>query len=90
LPVITGPHIAKNSAEFAGLRALGGVFDIADGGQLTNAVQSVPHKKHPSNPKSKQAATIAKAVKLYVKDAGKRPRIAADYILDLLVGRISS
>ena len=98
LPVITGPHIAKNAAEFAGLRAVGGVIDIADGGQLTNAVLSVPRGKRTtrargntqSNTQSKQAATIAKAVKLYAKDAGKRPRIAADYILQLLAGRISS
>ena len=83
LPVISGPHLAKNQAEFAGIREIGGVTDITSGDELADAVRAGI-----LTGKAKQARESA--MKSYVEGAGKRPAIAADYILKLLHDRTRS
>jgi 3-deoxy-D-manno-octulosonic-acid transferase len=83
LPVISGPHIAKNQAEFDGIREIGGVTDITSGDELADAVRAGI-----MTGKAKQASESA--MKSYVEGAGKRPAIAADYILKLLHDRTRS
>ena len=83
LPVICGPHLAKNQAEFDGIREIGGVIDIANGDELADAVKA-------GTPTDKAKQTSASAMKSYAEGASKRPAIAADYILNLLHDRTSS
>ncbi len=83
LPVICGPHLAKNQAEFDGIRKIGGVTDIANGDELVDAV-----KASIMTDKAKQISNIA--MKSYAKRAGKRPAVAADYIIELLHDRTAS
>ncbi len=80
LPVICGPHLAKNQAEFDGIREIGGVTDIANGDELAEAV-----KAGILTDEAKQ--TSESAMKSYAKSAGKRPAIAASYIIELLNNR---
>ena len=80
LPVICGPHLAKNQAEFDGMRKIGGVTDIANGDELADAV-----KAGILTDEAKQ--TCESAMKSYAKSAGKRPAIAAGYIIELLNNR---
>jgi 3-deoxy-D-manno-octulosonic-acid transferase len=83
LPVICGPHLAKNQAEFDAIREIGGVTDIANGDELADAV-----KAGILTDKEKQISESA--MKSYAERAGKRPAIAADYILKLLHDRTPS
>ena len=83
LPVISGPHLAKNQAEFDGIREIGGVTDITSGDELADAVRAGF-----LTGKAKQASESA--MKSYAEGAGKRPAIAADYILKLLNDRTRS
>jgi len=83
LPLITGPHIAKNSDEFARLKALGAVRTITDdterngGNALADAANASLADRH-NHPQ------LADTIKAYAQEAGKRAANAADYILDLL------
>ncbi len=83
LPVICGPHLSKNQAEFDGIREIGGVTDIANGDELANAVKA-------GIMTDKALKASQKAMKSYAEKAGKRPAIAADYIIKLLHDRTSS
>lgn len=84
LPIITGPHIFKNTAEFAGLRDAGVVFDIAEdavtdatatGQQLARLARGIIDDKD----KRRQ---IAAAAKTYADTAARRCEVAAKQILD--------
>ncbi len=75
-PVITGPHVFKNSAEFDGLRAIDAVQDVTGVSDLVDAIRGSVSGK---------AATAkhARTIKKYVAQAGNRRQIAADYIHNL-------
>ena len=84
LPIITGPHIFKNSAEFAGLRDVGVVFDVAEtddgldatitGQKLAKLVIAIANDK----PARRRIASAAKA---YAMAANERSNIAARKIV---------
>ena len=84
LPIITGPHIFKNSAEFAGLRDVGVVFDVAEtddgldaaitGQKLAKLVIAIADDK----PARRRIASAAKA---YAMAANERSHIAARKIV---------
>ena len=79
-PILTGPHVFKNSAEFEALRIAGAVHDVHDAGSLAKAASAII--KH-----SKTMKRNAVAAKDYALAAGKRPEIAADLCLTLIKGR---
>jgi len=83
LPVITGPHIAKNSAEFEGLAQLGAVTTIHEAPSLAGAVQA-------SLDNAVARRKLAKAVRVYAQNAGKRASIAAEYVANLLQAEAAS
>ena len=84
LPIITGQHIFKNSAEFAGLRDVGVVFDVAEtddgldatitGQKLAKLVIAIANDK----PARRRIASAAKA---YAMAANERSHIAARKIV---------
>ena len=84
LPIVTGPHIFKNTAEFAGLRDAGVVFDIIEDGDGLDArrtgqkiaalVTSIADNKT-------DRRRIAAAAKAYAAAANQRSRIAAKRIV---------
>ena len=76
VPIITGPHVFKNKAEFDGLRAIGAVFDITQPDELPDMVIA-------SIAARDTGRYDARAAQKYVHEAGKRQRLAADYILAL-------
>ena len=76
LAVITGPHIAKNQAEFKSLQALGAVRKAADGPAIAAAARA--------NLADGQTGKTQASARRHAKDAGKRLHIAAGYILALL------
>ena len=79
-PILTGPHVFKNSAEFEALRTAGAVHDVHDAGSLAKAASAIIKD-------SKTMKRNAVAAKDYALAAGKRPEIAADLCLTLIKGR---
>ena len=79
LPIFTGPHIFKNSAEFSGLAAAGVVFDVRDAETITAQIHLL--EKDP-----KRRAKLAKAAKDYVTMAHQRVSVAACAI-DLVLSK---
>ncbi len=81
LPIITGPHIFKNDAEFDGLRKAGIVFDLDDritsGPDLAELAQSICTN-------TAMRKKINKAAKAYVAKAALRADTAAETIKTLL------
>jgi len=79
LPILTGPHIFKNSAEFNGLAAADAVFDVRDAETITAQIHQL--EKDP-----KRRAKLAKAAKNYVTLAHQRVNVAARAI-DLVLSK---
>ena len=79
-PVLTGPHVFKNTAEFDALRKAGAITDVNDAESLARAAIAIIRD---SDAMKKNAA----AAKEYAVAAGKRPEIAADLCLKLIKGR---
>ena len=79
LPIITGPHIYKNRAEFAGLSAAGVVSEIADAGALAAVARQVTDD-------ADRMTRIAQAARDYAARAGQRPEFAADSCLGIIEG----
>ena len=77
LPILTGPHIFKNSAEFCGLAAADAVFDVRDAETITAQIHLL--EKDP-----KRRAKLAKSAKDYVTIAHQRVSVAARAIDDVL------
>ena len=77
LPILTGPHIFKNSAEFYGLAAADAVFDVRDAETITAQIHLL--EKDP-----KRRAKLAKSAKDYVTIAHQRVSVAARAIDDVL------
>jgi 3-deoxy-D-manno-octulosonic-acid transferase len=77
LPIITGPHIHKNRAEFAGLSAAGVVSEITDAAELAMTARQISDDHD-------QVARIADAARAYAAQTGKRPEFAADSCLELI------
>jgi 3-deoxy-D-manno-octulosonic-acid transferase len=78
LPILTGPHIFKNSAEFNGLAAADAVFDVRDAKTITAQIHLL--EKDP-----KRRAKLAKSAKDYVTIAHQRVSVAAraiDHVLN--------
>ena len=70
LPILTGPYIFKNSAEFYGLAAADAVFDVRDAETITAQIHLL--EKDP-----KRRAKLAKSAKDYVTIAHQRVCVAA-------------
>ena len=82
LPTITGPHIFKNTAEFAGLREHGVIFDlIDDGDDPTSTGQAVANMAVAIMQDKARYKLIASAAKRYAVNANKRTEDAAKIIL---------
>ncbi len=82
LPTITGPHIFKNTAEFAGLREHGVIFDlIDDGDDPTSTGQAIANMAVAIMQDKAQYKLIASAAKRYAVNANKRTEDAAKIIL---------
>ena len=79
-PILTGPHVFKNSAEFEALRTTGAVNDVHDADSLARAASAIIKD-------GKAMKRNAAAAKEYAVAAGKRPEIAADLCLKLIKGR---
>ena len=77
LPIITGPHIHKNRAEFAGLSAIGVVSDITDAETLAAVARQVTDD-------ADRVTRIAKLARDYAAQAGQRPEFAADSCLGMI------
>ena len=77
LPVLTGPHLFKNSAEFDALEAAGVVTRTEDAAAIADAAGSICKDKA-------RLAAIARAGKSHAAKAGKRPANAARLCLELL------
>ena len=77
LPILTGPHVFKNAAEFSGLRDAGVVTEIANAEELASSARSIAED-------AARRATIAAAARRYAAQTGKRPQIAADSCLELI------
>ena len=78
LPILTGPHIFKNSAEFYGLAAADAVFDVRDAETITAQIHLL--EKDP-----KRRAKLAKSARDYVTMAHQRVSVAAhaiDHVLN--------
>ena len=78
LPILTGPYIFKNSAEFYGLAAADAVFDVRDAETITAQIHLL--EKDP-----KRRAKLAKSAKDYVTIAHQRVSVAAhaiDHVLN--------
>jgi 3-deoxy-D-manno-octulosonic-acid transferase len=85
LPIITGPHIFKNTAEFAGLRDNGVVFDITDnGGDPASAGQALANLAVAIMKNKTQYRRIASAAKTYAATASKRSNDAAKMIAAIM------
>ena len=79
-PILTGPHIFKNTAEFDALREAGVVSVITDADSLAEATNALIRD-------DASLKKIASTAKRYAVAAGKRPKIAADLCLKLIKGR---
>ena len=77
MPILTGPHIFKNSAEFNGLAAADAVFDVRDAETITAQIHLL--EKDP-----KRRAKLAKSAKDYVTLAQQRVSVAARAIEHVL------
>jgi len=77
LPILTGPYIFKNSAEFNGLAAVDAVIDVRDAKTITAQIHML--EKDP-----KRRAKLAKSAKYYVTIAHQRVSVAASAIYDVL------
>jgi 3-deoxy-D-manno-octulosonic-acid transferase len=77
LPIITGPHIHKNRAEFAGLSAVGVVSEISDAASLAASARQITGD-------AGRLRQIARAARDYATRTGKRPQFAADSCLELI------
>ena len=78
LPIFTGPHVFKNSAEFSGLAAADAVFEVRDAETITAQIHLL--EKDP-----KRRAELAKSTRDYVTIAHQRVSIAAraiDHVLN--------
>ena len=77
LPILTGPYIFKNSAEFNGLAAADAVFDVRDAATITAQIHLL--ERDP-----KRSAKLAKSAKDYVTIAHQRVSVAARAIEHVL------
>ena len=77
LPIFTGPHVFKNSAEFSGLAAADAVFDVHNAKTITAQIHLL--EKDP-----KRRAKLAKSAKDYVTIARQRVSVAARAIEHVL------
>ena len=77
LPILTGPHVFKNEAEFSGLRKAGVVTDVADADDLASSARNIAED-------AVRRDRIAAAARHYAAETGKRPQIAADSCLELI------
>ena len=77
LPILTGPHIHKNRAEFAGLTAAGVVREITDVASLAATARRITDD-------ADKLSDIARAARNYAAQTGKRPEIAAESCLELI------
>ena len=77
LPILTGPHVFKNEAEFSGLRKAGVVTDVADAQDLASSARNIAED-------AVRRDRIAAAARHYAAETGKRPQIAADSCLELI------
>lgn len=77
LPVLTGPHIFKNSAEFSALSAVGVVKQVTDGAGLAKAAEAICGDEA-------RLAAVAAAARAHAAEAGKRPANAAQLCLALM------
>ena len=85
LPTITGPHIFKNTAEFAGLRERGVIFDIIyDGSGSSIAGQAVANTAITIMKDKAQYKRMASAAKAYAITANKRAYNAAKIIAEIV------
>ena len=85
LPIFTGPHIFKNTAEFAGLRDAGVVFDITKDADLRDATatgQALARLARDLIDDKNKRRHIAAAAKAYAAAASLRCEIAARKILE--------
>ncbi len=81
LPIITGPHIFKNTAEFAGLRESGVVFDLTgDGADPAGTGQALADMAIAIVKDTTQYRRITSAAKTYAATASKRSDDAAKMI----------
>lgn len=80
LPVLTGPHVFKNQAEFSALTEAGVVTEIEDGPGLAREADSICTDKD-------RLATISVAARAHAAETGKRPANAAHLCLALLQDR---
>ena len=81
LPIITGPHIFKNTADFTGLRDSGVVFDmIDDGTDPASAGRAIADLAIAIMKDKAQYRRIASAAKTYAATASKRSDDAAKMI----------
>ena len=84
LPTITGPYIFKNTAEFAGLRDSGVVFDIIDDGvDPINTGQALANMATTIVKDKAKYKRIASAAKTYAATARKRSDKAAKIIAEI-------
>jgi len=77
LPILTGPHVFKNAAEFAGLTNAGVVTEITSADGLAASAIAIMSDRAKRD-------TIAGAARHYATETGKRPQIAADSCLELI------
>ncbi len=81
LPIITGPHIFKNAAEFSGLRDSGVIFDMtSDGVDTARTGQALADMAIAIMKDKAQYRHIASAAKTYSATASKRSYKAAKMI----------
>ena len=81
LPIITGPHISKNTAEFAGLRNSGVVFDVTDDwAEPARAGRALADMAIAILKDKARYRRIASAAKTYAANANKRSDDAARMI----------
>ena len=83
LPVLTGPHVFKNSAEFAALAAAGVVSDIHDADSLASTARALAEAPD-------RLAGIDAAGRAHAAETGKRPAKAASLCLELIRGRAAT
>ena len=78
-PILTGPHVFKNSAEFEALLAAGVASEIHNADSLAStatALASAPNR----------LVKISAAGRAHARETGKRPANAASLCLDLMKG----
>ena len=80
LPILSGPHVFKNAAEFSALADAGVVTEIGDGETLADAARRICGD-------TDRLARIAAAARAHAAEAGKRPANAAKLCLALMQDR---